>query len=119
MSAILLSVALIALLIWLVMLFGRGFFWWPRLPKAAPDPARWPDIVAVVPARDEAEVIEKSIGSLVNQNYLGKFSIVLVDDHSSDGTADIARRAAAQAGRPDRLKIVSAGPLPAGWTGKL
>ena len=51
------------------------------------DPAQWPEVVAVVPARDEAEVIARSIGSLLAQDYPGSFRIVLVDDSSSDGTA--------------------------------
>ncbi len=57
----------------------------------APDPARWPSIAAVVPARDEAGVSARRSASLLAQDYPGAFSVVLVDDHSSDGTA--ARRA--------------------------
>lgn len=109
------AIGLLALLIWIVLLVGRGLFWWPRLPEASPPPARWPPVVAIVPARDEAEVIERSIGSLLRQDYAGDFAIVLVDDHSSDGTADIARRLPGA----DRLRIVAAPPLPRGWTGKL
>ena len=46
-------------------------------------------------------------------------AIVLVDDHSSDGTADVARRSAAAAGAPDRLTVLSGRTPPRGWTGKL
>jgi hopene-associated glycosyltransferase HpnB len=74
-----------------------------------------PRIVAVVPARDEAAVIGQAVASLSAQRAPGYFHIVLVDDHSSDGTADLARAAAPS----DRLTIVRAAPLPAGWTGKL
>ena len=66
-------------------------------------------------ASDEAAVIERSIGSLLQQDYPGAFSVVLVDDQSSDGTAEIAHRLAGV----DRLRIVSAPPLPFGWSGKL
>jgi hopene-associated glycosyltransferase HpnB len=104
-----------SLAIWLGLLLGRGMFWLPRLPAPPPDPARWPNVVAVVPARDEAEVIERSIGSLLGQNYPGRFSVILVDDHSDDGTAAIARRL----DNGGRLTIVAAPPLPHGWTGKL
>lgn len=109
------AIGAVSLAIWLALLFARGLFWWPRLPGRAPEPARWPSVVAVVPARDEAEIIERSIGSLLRQDYPGEFSVVLVDDHSGDGTADIARRLPGA----DRLRIVAAPPLPHGWTGKL
>ncbi|MFA6607520.1 MAG: glycosyltransferase, partial [Sphingomonas sp.] len=80
---------------------GRGEEWWPS-------------VVAVVPARDEAEVIAESIASLAAQDYPGDFRIILVDDSSSDGTADIARAVGG-----DRLQIVTGAPLVPGWTGKL
>ncbi len=76
----------------------------------------WPIVVAVVPARNEAEVIARSIASLVMQDYPGDFRIVLVNDSSSDGTAGIARAAAADS---NRLSVIQGAPLPAGWTGKL
>ena len=44
---------------------------------------------------------------------------MLVDDQSTDGTADVARRAAEEAAAADRLTVLSGAPLPAGWTGKL
>jgi hopene-associated glycosyltransferase HpnB len=71
----------------------------------------------VVPARNEADCVGESIGSLIAQDYPGLLTVILVDDDSSDGTAEIARRAAAA--HPERLQIVtSAGPA-AGWTGKI
>jgi hopene-associated glycosyltransferase HpnB len=82
-------------------------------PARATAPA--PRIVAVVPARDEAEFIAQAVASLAAQRAPGYFHIVLVDDHSTDGTAAIAQ-SAAPAGR---LTVVSARPLPPGWTGKL
>lgn len=77
----------------------------------------WPSVVAVVPARNEAAVIGEALSSLLRQEYPGEFAVVLVDDHSTDGTADAAR-AAAQ-GCVHRLTIVTARALPPGWTGKL
>ena len=47
----------------------------------------WPRVTAVIPARNEAEGIAESIGSLARQDYPGAFSIVLVDDDSDDDTA--------------------------------
>jgi hopene-associated glycosyltransferase HpnB len=112
--------ATIALAVWLYLLAARGAFWRcaERDDRAQPPaPAGgWPRVVAVVPARDEADAIAKSIGSLVAQDYAGAFSVILVDDDSSDGTSDIAR---SLAGADARLTVVTGGALPAGWTGKL
>lgn len=113
------SVASIALAIWLYLLFARGAFWLntERDEPAPPMPASWPRVVAVVPARNEAASIGESIRSLLRQDYPGDWSIVLVDDDSNDGTGDIARRAAGA--DASRLTIVTSRTLPPGWTGKL
>ncbi|MDE2228587.1 MAG: glycosyltransferase [Alphaproteobacteria bacterium] len=111
--------ALLALLIWSYLLLGRGLFWLPRLFKPSPAPKSWPRVTAVVPARDEAATVGAAVTSLLKQDYAGAFSVVLVDDHSGDDTARIARDAAAALGMADRLRIVAAPPLPGGWTGKL
>ena len=105
-----------ALAIWLVLVFGRGGFWLARERDGdvIAAPRTWPEVVAIVPARDEAEVIARSIASLAAQEYPGRFRIVLVDDGSSDGTAALARRAGGE-----RLAVLTAAPLAAGWTGKL
>jgi hopene-associated glycosyltransferase HpnB len=74
----------------------------------------FPAVTAVVPARDEADVIARSIASLAAQDYPGAFRIILVDDNSSDGTGDIVRRLNAV-----RVEVLSGQPLAPGWTGKL
>jgi len=113
---------LLALAIWLYLLLARGGFWLARerddrdLP---PEPARWPAVVAVVPARNEAEVIAEAVGSLLRQDYPGSFRVVLVDDGSDDGTAERAREAARALGAAGRLEVLQGEPLPPGWTGKL
>jgi len=110
----------LALAIWLYLLYGRGGFWRLTTLPAAPAPGRWPEIVAVVPARDEAAGVGECIASLLDPStYPGRLDLVLVDDHSSDGTAEVARRAAALLGRAERLTVLTGKPLPAGWTGKL
>jgi glycosyltransferase involved in cell wall biosynthesis len=76
-------------------------------------------ITAVIPARDEADVIGLAIASLLAQDYPGRLDIIVVDDHSSDGTGNVARSAAAKAGAADRVTVIAAEPMPPGWTGKL
>jgi hopene-associated glycosyltransferase HpnB len=114
-------VAFIALAIWLYLLAGRGAFWlcgerdnWrvSQLPV-------WPRVAAVVPARNEAETIGECIGSLLRQDYPGPWTVILVDDDSSDGTAALAHDAARAVGGQERLQVVTSRGLPAGWTGKL
>jgi hopene-associated glycosyltransferase HpnB len=110
--------ACLPLAIWAYLIAFRGGFWLAgeRDDRNQPfDPPAWPAVTAVVPARDEADVIARSIGSLLAQDYPGPFRVVLVDDNSSDGTAGVAE------GLPhaDALTVVNGAPLPAGWTGKL
>ena len=110
-------VGLLPLAIWLYLIVGRGAFWRLRLRReqASSETVR---VVAVVPARNEAEVIGAAIRSLLAQTGV-ELRVVLVDDHSTDGTAAVAREAAAWVGGEDRLTVISGAPLPEGWTGKL
>jgi hopene-associated glycosyltransferase HpnB len=115
-----LLLAILVFGIWLYLIFARGGFWrcTQRDEWETPEIARWPSVAAVVPARNEADHIAASLGSLLSQNYSGSFMIVLVDDGSTDGTGAIARRMAA--GHPDRqVRVVTGEALPPGWTGKL
>ena len=82
-------------------------------------PTTWPRVTAIVPARNEAATIRQAVTSLLQQNYPGEFSIIVVDDHSEDATAQIAQQAARELSAEARIKIHSAAPLPPGWTGKL
>lgn len=106
---------------WLLIRHGGFFggFWRIEPVLNAPSPAVWPSVVAVVPARNEAEVIADSVQSLLRQDYPGPFRVVLVDDNSSDGTGEIARNAAALINASDRLTVLSGQPLPSGWVGKV
>jgi hopene-associated glycosyltransferase HpnB len=121
MVTVLTILAGLALAGWLYLILGRRWFWLARemLPKEVPALAAWPEIVAVVPARDEADVIEEAVSSLLGQDYPGRLSVVLVDDGSRDGTAGAAERAAAASGHAGRLRIVEARPPEPGWTGKM
>ncbi|MGN6374475.1 MAG: glycosyltransferase [Sphingomonas sp.] len=106
----------VALAVWIGLVAARGGFWLARErdDDAVTSPDVWPAVVAVVPARDEAAVIGRTIASLAAQDYPGAFEIVLVDDGSSDGTAALARQAGGA-----RLRVMQGAPLASGWTGKL
>jgi hopene-associated glycosyltransferase HpnB len=114
---------IITLGIWLHLFFGRGWFW--RVGKLDADrepletPGEWPQVMAVVPARNEEETIGRAVAGLVKQNYPGAFFVVVVDDHSEDATAGIAQQVADESGVGERVRIVSASALAEGWTGKL
>jgi hopene-associated glycosyltransferase HpnB len=99
--------------IWLYLLLARGGFWRIRDTETGETPAP-PEsrIAVVVPARNEADVVGRAIASLLKQQCPGVLHIFLVDDQSEDGTAECA-------GASDMLTVLRAGPLPAGWTGKL
>jgi len=132
-------IGIVAAVAWLYLIALRGRFWRVRddgaaSPARAPTPTLprlrgresgasasdgWGQVVAVIPARDEAEVIGRAVGSLLGQDYPGTLHIIVVDDHSSDNTAAVARDAAAQAGAADRLTVIGGAPLPSGWSGKL
>jgi hopene-associated glycosyltransferase HpnB len=120
-----LPIALLSLAAWLYLLFAHGDFWRGRErdPADAPPPQTpangWPDVVAILPARNEADVVAFSIGSLLRQNYEGSLQVILVDDQSGDGTARVAEAAAELAGCRDRLTVLQGRDLPPGWTGKL
>lgn len=119
MSAFATSVAVLTVVIWCYLMFARGAFW--RIENvtliAANNGAFRNGVVAIVPARDEAELIGPVVASLLNQTV--SMPVLLVDDESTDGTAEVARRAAEKAGKTDALIVVQSKPLPAGWTGKL
>ena len=112
--------AAIPLAIWIYLFLARGNFWQVREEDIQPQTlAIWPRVVAVVPARNEAGSITQTVNSLAKQDYPGEFSIVVVDDHSEDGTGALARKAAAESEAAERITIHSAAALPPGWTGKL
>ncbi len=109
-----LILSLVSFLAWLYLIAFRAGFWRssPVLDERAP--LGRAKVTVIVPARNEAETIGRSLGSLLAQNYGGDLAIVLVDDNSTDGTAAIAASFA-----DARLTMISGAPLPPGWSGKL
>src|SRR5262244_296404 len=69
-----------------------------------------PQVSVIVPARNEEASLGACLESLVSQSGV-EFEIIVVNDHSTDRTAEIARAFA-------RVRVIEAGELPAGWTGK-
>jgi hopene-associated glycosyltransferase HpnB len=110
-----------SLFIWLFLLLFLGDFWRSNqyFVNNRYNLKSSPTVCIVVPARNEAEVIEASLTSLLEQDYLGNFWVVLVDDHSSDRTSEIAQATANKLNKTEKLKIVAAKPLAVGWKGKL
>ncbi len=121
-QAAFLLLALATLVIWVYLVAARGGYWRVWRFDADGDSREspnWPSVAAIVPARNEAATVGATIESLLGQDYPGAFSIVLVDDHSDDGTAAIARHAARERGGEARVTIHQAAPLPDAWTGKV
>jgi hopene-associated glycosyltransferase HpnB len=115
-----LSIAcLLAALIWVYLVAGHGAFWraaeW--LPATQREPGSWPAVAAVIPARNEAAMLPVTLPALLGQDYPGPLSVVLVDDGSTDGTAEVATKLAAEAGRP--LRVIAGSAKPDGWAGKV
>lgn len=106
--------ALAVLAAWGALMALRGDFWRAdqRLIEGDLQPERWPAVVVIVPARNEADVIAQSLSSLTAQDYGGDISIFLVDDRSEDDTAALAHGIAG-------VTVVRGSDAPDGWTGKM
>jgi hopene-associated glycosyltransferase HpnB len=122
-SAIFIALAATCFLIWIVLTFFRGAFWQlsafdddATLPAALP---AWPRVVAIVPARNEADTIVRIVESLLQQDYPGEFHLIVVDDHSEDRTAALAEAAANRVQAANRVTVLPAAQLQTGWTGKI
>ncbi|TWB43303.1 glycosyltransferase [Nitrospirillum pindoramense] len=132
-------IGVISLAVWVVLVFARGLFWLglerddmalapankPGQLPSGPTVSHggleggWPSVTAVIPARNEADGIAQVIASLGAQDYPGHLSIILVDDGSDDGTAELARHAAETSGSTATLTVLTGAELAPGWTGKL
>ena len=115
------TLAVLGLLAWSYLIVARGGFWRAADRDDEADAIAnldtWPSVAAVIPARDEADVIGANLATLLRQDYPGQLRVVVVDDHSSDETARIARDSGASSRVP--VDVLCAPPLAAGWSGKL
>lgn len=114
---------MLCLAIWVYLTLARGWFW--RVCEFEDNSKTWelqgkaPSVVALVPARNEAATIGATVAALARQDYDGKFWVLVVDDHSADGTALIAAQAAREANAEGTVRVFEATELAEGWTGKL
>jgi hopene-associated glycosyltransferase HpnB len=108
-------IAGMSLVIWLYLIAGRHGFWLARqrLGRPQQDLVGAPSVLAIIPARNEAETIAQTVSSLIKQNYPGALSVLLVDDQSEDNTV-----AAAKAAGLFDLRVIQTTDLPPGWSGK-
>ena len=131
-----------SLLAWVVLAFFRGFFWLPGpwLERSRSNasagrrldlPEIWPDVHAIVPARNEATVLEATVSALCAQRYRGRMTLTVVDDQSTDTTHELLAQLAGEIGQPLSipasgtpregvpLYVVRGRRLPNGWAGKV
>ncbi|MDD3371658.1 MAG: glycosyltransferase [Alphaproteobacteria bacterium] len=116
---VLFVLSMIAAAAWICMTLANGMFWLPLLPGESRTATPKPSVDIVVPARNEASILPLTLPTLLAQAYAGDWKILLVDDHSTDGTAEIARKIAQDMKRSERLTVIAAPDLPAGWSGKV
>src|SRR5215468_9968802 len=106
---------------WIYLLTGHGGYWRTseRLPRVAAEPDVWPEVAAVVPARNEAGMLPVTLPALLGQDYPGTLTVIVVDDGSSDGTGQAAARIGRASGRP--LRVIAGTRPPDGerWAGKV
>lgn len=116
----LIAAGVLSFLIWAYLVLARGGFWriYPAvsLQDVNINPVH---IAVIIPARDEADVVGRAVRSLLQQTGPHRIHIFLIDDASTDGTAQAARNAAIGAGQPQNLTVIQGSPLPSGWSGKL
>ncbi len=83
------------------------------------DPAYWPPVAIVVPARNEADTLEHTLPTWLAQDYPNLKKVLLVDDRSDDLTGARALELSAKTNRPELLEVLTNAPLPKKWAGKV
>ncbi|MDJ1185782.1 glycosyltransferase [Roseofilum casamattae] len=119
MDEIILGLASISAIAWIALLGFWGQFWrgTPQMETLTHQslnlaPENYPKVCVIIPARNEAEVLPRTLRSLVDRDYPGSTTILAIDDGSTDDTAAIAKSFVG-------VTVIAGEPLPSGWTGKL
>jgi len=117
--AVLLGV--LALAAWTYLTLFHGRFWHAdqRLTSMLREPEVWPEVVAVVPSRNEADLVAEFVALLLHQDYPGRLSIILGNDRSTDGTAEAVLGTDGAQIVQKRLMVFPGQPLPCGWVRKV
>lgn len=110
----------LSLATWLYLILFHGRYWWSdvHIESDLPDPPEWPSVAVIVPAHNEDDLIEDTLPPLLDQSYPGDYTVVLVDDRSTDQTREVAEQLN-QNHSDGRLHVVAGDERPPGWTGKL
>lgn len=115
-----LLLTILVLLIWIYLVaFHSGFWRIHHFQLPAVGSAAKASVAVIIPARDEADVIGRAVSSLLRQDFGGDIRLFVVDDHSTDGTANAARASAGMLGSSEKVSVIPSDPLPLGWTGKV
>lgn len=106
---------------WTGLLVARGRFWDPPADRLRDpdDSGDMPEVHVIVPARNEAAVIDETLPTLFAQRYRGRLGVTLADDNSTDGTAARAHWLATNCGGTKIFSVATVPPRPANWAGKV
>ena len=110
--------ALVSVAIWSTLIFFRGQFWRAdqKLSNSTANLSKSPEIVIIIPARNEESTIGQSILSLLQQDYKGIMSIIVVNDNSQDNTVEVVKSISHGC---DNIHLINGSKTPNDWTGKL
>lgn len=120
-NSLLLFFCIVPLVIWTYLGFFRYFFWRPIVlsTNISTHPIKDLQVFAVIPARNEAEVIKKTLLSVLQQDSPALKKIIVINDNSDDQTVTMINQLTKEYDPLNKILLLQGKPLIAGWTGKL
>jgi hopene-associated glycosyltransferase HpnB len=108
----------VSVVIWFILIVFRGQFWRAdqHLSNTQTSFSTPPEIVIIIPARNEEKTIGQSISSLLQQDYKGAMSIIIINDSSNDNTLEVVKYASQGF---NNIHLINGTETPSAWTGKL